>query len=274
MIVIVGSRGWIGSSLGRRLNASQINWIPSHILFGNSSQSQLLDFTWTQKFLFKGNKITKIINCAASGSNDQEHAHYLNLTKVLSYECQDHSIKYIHIGSAAEFGNNSDELIESSAKPLPITQYGEIKHLASSAALSNGGFVVRPFNVVGPNQSVSTPVGEWMAKIKSITNQHTIEIGNSTLVRDYISLNYLTEILCELTILPTFPRQMNICSGVGTTLGEMLDALILVSGRSINVEKRSFPGIPRVVGNPFELKSIGLYKPENIFDLARTALKP
>jgi len=235
---------------------------------------RLLDLTWTGNFLFQGKKISKIVNCAASGTNDEEHAHYLNLTKILSYECRSHSIGYIHIGSAAEFGINSAEFIESFAEPNPVTKYGEIKYLASHQALMNDGFVVRPFNVVGPNQSISTPVGEWMSKIRSINDEKNIEIGNSTLVRDYISLNYLTEILCELTVLHTFPSQMNICSGIGTTFGEMLNALLLVSGIRINVKDNNLSGIPRVVGNPFELKSLGLYKTENIVDLARYALQP
>ena len=274
MIIIVGSRGWIGSSLGLRLSASGIKWMPAHILFGNSSQTRLLDFTWTRNFIFQGSKISRIVNCAASGTSDEEHAHYLNITKVLSYECRSNGIGYIHIGSAAEFGMNSAEFIDSFAEPNPVSKYGEIKYLASNETLANDGFVVRPFNVVGPNQSISTPVGEWMAKIKSITDERTLEIGNSTLIRDYISLNNLTEILCELAIRPTFPRQMNICSGIGTTFGEMLNALLLVSGIQINVYNNEIPGIPRVVGNPSELKSIGLYKTENIVDLARNALQP
>ena len=169
----------------------------------------------------------------------------------------------IVFGSAAEYGNPLTERIAEDHPLRPVTEYGRAKaeqtslarHIASVAGTRL--CIVRPFNIVSSDLPRSVALGNMRRQlIAGATRRRTVRCGRLDVVRDFVSLQFVVHVLVRLLELPDWPAILNVCSGRGIQLGNLLEAMASVIGveldpdDSIRGSLRSPPQIASWVTRP------------------------
>jgi nucleoside-diphosphate-sugar epimerase len=173
------------------------------------------------------------------------------------------------IGSAAELG-----FVPVEAQPVteafncaPRTAYAVAKHaqtLLGVGAASRGMpvLVVRLFNPVGPGMPAGLALPSFARQIMDPATT-VMRVGDLSAARDFIDVAEAARILVDLAAMPRFPWPLvNLCSGRAWRLGDLLQQMIAVSGRSLRVEPDPAlqrPGdMPMLIGHTGRLAGIGL----------------
>ncbi len=151
------------------------------------------------------------------------------------------------VGTSAEYGMVSQEQlpIREELSPHPDNHYGISKlaqTFAGLAASRNGRpiVIVRPFNIIGPGMPGYLVVQSFTRQIMNILNDRTppiIKVGNLKSMRDFIDIRDVVKIYWQLIKTPSaYGEIINVCSGKGIAIGDILSRLIEICGCSIEVE--------------------------------------
>jgi nucleoside-diphosphate-sugar epimerase len=170
-------------------------------------------------------------------------------------------------GSAAEYGDTSRSPIDEAAPLSPVSEYGRAKvaqtTLAEHIARSRGIplTVLRPFNIVSPRLPAATALGNMRRQLLGAEGpERTVACGRLDLVRDYVPLPALAEVILSLMARPAPDQTLNVCSGVGIELGAILAAMAERLGVALRIvqtpELLAIPAAPRVVGDPAQLARV------------------
>jgi len=176
----------------------------------------------------------------------------------------------IVFGSAAEYGDSSSAPLSESSPLNPVTEYGRVKVAQTTLAEWISGArgvpltVLRPFNLVSSRLPSSTALGNLRQQLLAANGDvRQVRCGRLDIVRDYVPLANVAEVVRRLLERPAPGRVLNVCSGVGIEVGEILAAL----ARRLGVELRittdaalaKMPAAPCVVGDPAALReTVGL----------------
>jgi nucleoside-diphosphate-sugar epimerase len=170
-------------------------------------------------------------------------------------------------GSAAEYGDASAALLDEASPLRPVTEYGRAKVAQTTLAEEIGRArgipltILRPFNIVAPRLPPASALGNMRRQLlASGGRERSVRCGRLDIVRDFVPLADVVEAVRRLLARPAPGRVINVCSGVGIALGEILAAL----GQSLGVELRivpdpelaAMPAAPRVVGSPAALREV------------------
>jgi GDP-4-dehydro-6-deoxy-D-mannose reductase len=182
-------------------------------------------------------------------------------------------------GSAAEYGDPVSDRIGEDHPLRPVTEYGRTKaeqstlvqDIASRAGLR--ACVIRPFNIVSPDLHASLALGNMRRQLLEGANRRrTVRCGRLDVIRDFIPLAFVTDTIVRLLELDEWPAILNVCSGVGVELGDLLDAMASELGVEVAVEVdprlSAIPAAPRVVGDPTRLRGLGLESHADVDELA------
>jgi GDP-4-dehydro-6-deoxy-D-mannose reductase len=167
-------------------------------------------------------------------------------------------------GSAAEYGDTPASPIDEDAPLKPVSEYGRAKvaqtTLAEGIARKHGIplTVLRPFNLVSPLLPVSTALGNMRRQLLSGEgDERTVTCGRLDLLRDYVPLAAVVDVTLHLLANPAPGQVLNVCSGVGISLGSILEAMAERLGVTLRIEQSpdllAIPAAPRAVGNPERL---------------------
>jgi nucleoside-diphosphate-sugar epimerase len=178
-----------------------------------------------------------------------------------------HPAYCIVAGSAAEYGDTSRPLIDEAAPLSPVSEYGRAKvaqtTLAASIARARGIplTILRPFNVVSPWLPPSTALGNMRRQLLGSEGpERTVTCGRLDLVRDWVPLPALVEVILALLVRPAPDQVLNVCSGVGIPLGSILEAMAERLGVALRIvqtpELLAIPAAPRAVGDPTRLAQL------------------
>ena len=213
-ILILGSEGFIGRYL--------VNYFIScgHVITGcdivESSpatyQYQKLSILSSDfDSLFDGNFFDVCINAAGSGNVAYSIAHPLSdfegntasVAKVLdTLRKQQPSCKYVHISSAAVYGNPLQLPIVETDKPAPLSPYGYHKWISEISCLEYYQIfalpiaIIRPFSVFG-NGLKKQILWDICTKLMAADTVELFGTGNES--RDFIHINDLV-LLIDLVI--------------------------------------------------------------------------
>lgn len=241
-VLIIGSNGFIGKSLIKLLSLSKFNLIGIDIVDNQefSYKYEKISILSSEFLSFLSKKqFNIIINCSGNGN-----VNYSITNPVIDYElntlgvfyildairkCQN-NCRYIHLSSAAVYGNPISNPISENTLIHPISPYGfhkwqseiicqEFNNLFNIPIL-----ILRPFSVYGPGLKKQLL---WDILTKSKQSK-VIELwGTGKETRDFIYICDLCEILVKLIDinLPNY-EVLNVASGCFNTV-EFISKLLI-----------------------------------------------
>jgi len=152
-------------------------------------------------------------------------------------------IPVIVVSSSAVYGRGpvTQDPIGEDECCAPVLPYGATKAAveALAAVYTAVGLrvsVVRPFNLVGPGQGREFAVANLARQVVLIKRSPgtLVECGRLDSVRDFLDVRDAAEAYCSLLQLvlasPSSIGPLNLCSGVGRRLGDVLEELAEIAG--------------------------------------------
>jgi len=234
--------------------------------------------------LIQDEGVRTVVNCIglAEGSGaDLEEANVAIPTEV-GQVCRRSGAQLLHVGSAAEYGPPLADSLSEHSVARPATPYGQTKLAGTQALLALAALglevtVVRPFNLIGPAQPASTPVGEFARCVAALQSpQGDVPVRDPRLVRDYLSRHRAAELVLDLAGVEARHVIVNICSGRGISFRELIVAMGKHVGSRVRIvhTARESDGIRRMVGDPSLLHQlVGIRHPEPIEELVALAMR-
>lgn len=185
-------------------------------------------------------------------------------------------------GSSEEYGMPVSTPIYESHELNPLSPYGVSKvtqeKLAFQYHKSYGlkTVLTRAFNHTGPGRD---PRFAEATFAQQIANPKTKEIlvGNLEAIRDYTDVRDMVRAYWLAANVGVYGVPMNICSGSGHLMSEVLETLLIISGR-MDLEVRQDPARMRpsdlqvLIGNSDYFRKLTRWKPEISFGQTLTDL--
>jgi UDP-glucose 4-epimerase len=189
----------------------------------------------------------------------------------------DVSLTYISSGGAV-YGNPQHVRAKETDLPRPVSTYG-VSRLAGEAyaqmyATTFGipTQVVRCANVYGPGQSHNTRQGAVAVFLNRVAEGLTVSIvGNGSSIRDYVHIDDVTSALARLVLNRVDSGVVNLGSGSGHTVIDLLGVVSETVGRSPVVEfvPRPSHDVDAIVLDISKLQSLIPYEPTTLMDGVR-----
>ncbi|NPA61751.1 MAG: NAD-dependent epimerase/dehydratase family protein [Epsilonproteobacteria bacterium] len=146
--------------------------------------------------------------------------------------------KIILVSSATVYGNQDRAILDESLHPEPINHYGNSKlsmeNLAKNYFDKLNITIARPFNYTGVGQSSKFLIPKIVNHYRD--RRETIELGNLNIIREFNDIEFLSETYRRLLIEDSASGEiLNICSGRGIKLLDIIDIMDKIAGYSIDV---------------------------------------
>ena len=251
-ILILGSEGFIGRHCVKYFKQKGWNVYGCDLVDYPSEKYNYLKLSRLQPSfdeLFVGTLFNVCINSAGNGSvpisiehpitdfdaNCNDVIRILDLLRTKNKNC-----KYIHISSAAVYGNPKQLPIKEEDLPLPLSPYGWHKHISEIICKEYHHLynlpvvIIRPFSIFGPGLYKQL---FWDLYQQCIKNEKEIVLwGTGAESRDFV---YIDDLLIALhQIIEKSPMQANtynIANGVEITIKEAAAYFIENYDNSINL---------------------------------------
>ncbi len=153
--------------------------------------------------------------------------------------------KILLASSATVYGNPPVEVIDETVCPAPTHHYAMSKlameHLARSYGDRLPLLITRPFNYTGPGQDQRFLLPKIVSHYRD--RRPVIELGNLDVIRDFSDVRFVVEACCRLLDSAVEGETVNLCSGQGTALGELIETMNRIAGYAIVV--RTDPDLVR-----------------------------
>lgn len=169
--------------------------------------------------------------------------------------------RVILASSANVYGNCTADPITEATPPAPVNHYAASKlameHMAATYADRLPLTITRPFNYTGPGQARQFLIPKLVEHFAE--RRPVIELGNLDVMRDFSDVRAVAEAYVRLLAVEAPPPVVNLCSGVGRSLRDILEELTRLSGHTPEV--RVNPAFVRanevrkLVGSPERLRS-------------------
>lgn len=263
-ILFIGGAGFIGSNLIRQFDIERYS---IHVLepeFANTSRldglnviihkCSLSDIESVHKIIVD-NKIQIVIHLVSTlipGSTYEDYKREFKNVIFPSIElmeiCASKKIKFVYFSSGGTiYGNRTD------MKPFfeeddmsPISYYGWSKQMMENSILfkhRTAGLeylIVRPSNPYGHGQNIHAKQGLVAVAIGKILEGLPMEVwGDGSAIRDYIYIDDLAKIFNQLIERNVSNVTLNIGSGRGYSVNDVLAFLKIVSGVDYKIEYKN-----------------------------------
>jgi UDP-glucose 4-epimerase len=187
------------------------------------------------------------------------------------------SLTYVSSGGTV-YGNPVNGLATETDPARPISTYG-VSRLAGeeysqmyATTYGTPTQIVRCANVYGPGQSHSRPQGVVAVFLSRVPAGLTISIvGNGTAIRDYVHINDVASVLAQLVLKRVDCGVVNLGSGSGHSVIDVLGVVSETVGRSPVVEflPRRSHDVDAIVLDISRLRSFIRYEPMTLVDGVR-----
>jgi GDP-4-dehydro-6-deoxy-D-mannose reductase len=251
--IVTGGAGFIGRHLvaglrRRGVHVTTIGRRPSQ----DARHVALGDGAWSVPQLariLEDNEPDAVFHLAGGSTGGQAELDHLNvgLATALMQALRETGLRPVLVvaGSATEYGAAivDGAPVCESAECAPISAYGRSKLAQTSAALAYGKetgapvLAARIFNPIGAGIPTHLALGAFAAQIASVTGTRgKLRTGNIDVERDLIDVEHVATMLYNLTLNHAARNVINICSGEAVRLRTLVEYLISVSGKSIDIE--------------------------------------
>lgn len=214
-------------------------------------RSNLENFDFIESIIRK-NKIDTIVHLVSTlipGSGYEDYKREIQRvafpTFRLTQLCSELGIKFIYFSSGGTvYGNRKSPIpFKESDEREPISYYGLTKLMIENNILfehrtrSLRYLIVRPSNPYGHGQALNGKQGIIAVAIGKILSGESIEIwGDGSSVRDYIYIDDLADAFCKLLEKNIVNTTVNIGSGEGFSVNDILEKLKEISKKPIKIE--------------------------------------
>lgn len=140
--------------------------------------------------------------------------------------------------SANVYGNSTEGVLDESTPPQPANDYAisklAMEHVAATYASRLPIVICRPFNYTGVGQSERFLLPKIVSHVRRRATR--IELGNLHVTRDFSDVRDIATIYAALLETPAaIGTTLNLCSGQGYTLMEILADIETISGWKMDV---------------------------------------
>ncbi len=164
--------------------------------------------------------------------------------------CADEGVEHVYFASSGGtiYGDRDQESFSEEDLTLPVSPYG----IGKLAIENYMRFFERKYGLRSTSFRISNPYGTRQNPhkrqgiipifLRNILNNKPLTVmGDGTMFRDYIYVKDFANIVA--TMISTSPSQQvyNVGSGRGTTVNELVDAMVNVTGRHPVIEYRDVP---------------------------------
>jgi len=143
--------------------------------------------------------------------------------------------KIVLASSSNVYGNPTAEVVDEATCPAPISHYANSKLSMEFTARNYFDrlniLITRPFNYTGVGQGVQFVIPKIVAHFKE--RKKEIELGNLDVVRDFSDVRFVAEAYKKLMECRATSEVVNICSGKGISLLEIIDKMNLMADYKI-----------------------------------------
>lgn len=157
--------------------------------------------------------------------------------------------RFIYVSSAHVYERHSkpDEPLTEFAPCSPSTPYGTTK-LAAELLLTqisvDSGVelvILRPFNLIGPNQPLGFVVADLASQIVAVKRgkAKVIQSGDLQPTRDFLDVRDAVRAYADAVEGPSVSGVFNVCSGVGRSIQTVLKDLMVLWAVDAPIEARS-----------------------------------
>lgn len=261
-VLFIGGAGFIGSNLIKTLlrrdsrvkifviepimaNISRLNGLPITIF-----RCSLDDIDQIETIII-GNKIETVVHLVSTlipGSNFDDYKREIQNVAFPTFRitqlCSERGVKFVYFSSGGTvYGNRKDAtpFVETDSRN-PISYYGLTKLMLENNILFEHRtqglkyLILRPSNPYGHGQALNGRQGFIAVAIGRVLKNEKIEVwGDGSNIRDYIYIDDLANIFCSLLEKDTSNEIVNIGSGIGYSINDILDAVTEVTNRKLDV---------------------------------------
>jgi UDP-glucose 4-epimerase len=228
-ILVTGNSGFVGQHLAKRLAEL------SHEVKGFSLDkgSDICDYASVEKSI-KG--MDAVIHLAAQ-TDVRKSFENPKLDYEVNYEgtrnvvraCGKLGAHMVFTSSAAIYGNSIDIPTREDSPKLPVSFYGLHKLLAEKECERINAFIIRPFNIYGPNGHGA--INKFIDRIRLGEEITLFNDGSHT--RDYV---HVDDVVSALILGLKTSGTYNIASGKETNLKEVIDTISKELGKKPKIK--------------------------------------
>jgi nucleoside-diphosphate-sugar epimerase len=256
-VIITGASGFVGTHLCQFLQTLDCKVFS----VGRNEVSDVKHYSITNDFclseireILKETKPDYVFHLAGSVQEESLSEQYninvnfaANLLEAIALEKLDQNTKILFVGSAAEYGYVSEDLlpVKETCCANPLNHYGVSKLTQTRMAMAWSNqqrkiLVVRPFTILGKNMPTYLAIGSFIEQIKKIRTKGgkgILQTGNLDVARDFLSVNDVIKIFWKLiNNNKAYGRVINVCEGSSTLLSEIVEYSIKQSNCEISLE--------------------------------------
>ena len=263
-ILFIGGAGFIGSNLIRKFD---FNRYSIHVLEPESANSTRLDGQNvtihkctlsdidTVHKIIVDNKIQIVVHLVSTlipGSTYDDYKREFKNVIFPSIElmeiCANENIKFVYFSSGGTVYGNRNDMNPFYEEDLmaPISYYGWSKQMMENSILFKhrtaglNYLIVRPSNPYGHGQNIHAKQGLVAVAIGKILEGQTMEVwGDGSAIRDYIYIDDLSKIFNRLIEDNVQNVTLNLGSGRGYSVNDVLAFLKIVSGIDYKIEYKN-----------------------------------
>jgi len=146
--------------------------------------------------------------------------------------------KIVLASSANVYGNPAVEVIDESLCPIPVNNYSISKLAMECMARTYferlNILITRPFNYTGVGQDGQFLIPKIVKHFRE--EQREIELGNLDVVRDFSDVRFVAGAYKKLMECTESSEIVNICSGTGISLMEIINKMNALAGYEIKIK--------------------------------------
>jgi len=161
----------------------------------------------------------------------------INLLEAL-IELQIRPKKIILASSATVYGNQNKAILDESLCPKPSNHYGASKYAMESLVSNYFNklpiIITRPFNYTGIGQAENFLIPKIVKHFQE--KQRVIELGNLNVSREFNDIEFICKIYHALLNSSISGESINLCSGRGIQLLDVIDMMNELANYTINVK--------------------------------------